>query len=86
MTESDQLYSFPAATRNEKKRQREKKQQEMWKKPETLHLDLMCHTFDLNNTCVLECDDQLCNVQFVTPRISLQGKMCVSSIMCKGGK
>ena len=54
MTESNQLYSFPAVTRNEKKRQREKKQQKMWKKPETLHLDLMCHTFDLDNTGVLE--------------------------------
>ena len=48
------------------KRQREKKQQEMWKKLEALHLDLMCHTFDLDNTGVLECDDQLCDVQFVT--------------------
>ena len=64
MTEANQLFSFPVVTRNEKKRQREKKQQEMREKPVMLHVDLMCHTFDLDNTSVLECDDQLCDMQF----------------------
>ena len=88
MTESNQLYSFPAVTRNEKKRQREKKQQEMWKKPETLHLDLMCHTFDLDNTGVLECDDQLCDVQFVTHNLTAWKDVCLQHYVqrCEAGE
>ena len=64
------LHSFPAVTRGEKRRHRQKKQEEMWKQPETLHLDMLCHTFDINNSGVIECDDQLCDLQFVTHNIT----------------
>ena len=36
------MYSFPAITRQEKRKQRQKKQEKMWKQPETLHLDMIC--------------------------------------------
>ena len=52
MAEPRVMYSFPAITRQEKRKQREQKQEQMWKHPETLHLDMMCHTNDIDNSGV----------------------------------
>ena len=49
----------------------------MWKQPETLHLDMLCHTFDINNSGVIECDDQLCDLQFVTHNLTALKDVCL---------
>ena len=77
------LHSFPADTPGEKRRQRQKKQEEMWKQPETLHLDMLCHTFDNNNSGVIECDDQLCDLQFVTHNLTAWKDVCLQHYVNK---
>ena len=71
------MYSFPAITRQEKRKQRQKKQEKMWKQPETLHLDMICHTSDIDNSCVLEYEDQLCDLQFVTHNLAAWKDVCL---------
>ena len=70
MAEPRVMYIFPAITRQEKRKQREKKQEQMWKHPETLHLDMMCHTNDIDNSGVLEYEDELCGLLFVTHNLA----------------